>query len=60
MAKKYVATPLNSLRDVNTYEQIFIDPLEICINEIKNKLVTLLHKKRFLKNYKIPLSFQVN
>jgi hypothetical protein len=40
---------LNSLRDVNTYEQIFIDPLETCINEIKNKLVTLLHDKKISK-----------
>jgi len=35
---------LNSIRDVNTNEQIFIDPLETCINEIKNKLLTLLHE----------------
>jgi len=40
---------LNSLRDVNTYEQIFIDPLETCINEIKNKLATLLQEKKISK-----------
>ena len=40
---------LNSLRDVNTYEQIFIDPLETCINEIKNKLTTLLQEKKISK-----------
>ena len=40
---------LNSLSDKNTYDQIFLDPLETCIKSIKNELNILLNNKKISK-----------